>query len=439
MTYAAIFIMILYFFSLMAYFQGLFPFQARSRWFYVIAALLLIILVYWFASYSGIYWLSLPLSAIILATALRLSCKMSWLQAMYCGSLSVLSVYCFRGMFTAIIAIFLRKSYGDFLLQSNSYYMVTLFALPIAFACFVLLRGTIFPDEQIKRLLDHRESLKSLVSYEATSVVYFSIVNQGRYFSPYVPWFIGISLGASILTLGMLLYSTYQAIRSIELMEYKWRSRALEEQYLRQLRHYKSYQRFTESFRAFKHDYRSIILPLKSLIMRHENEKAMELLDQICDSIQNQVEVHKTYSDHAVLDAMLQDLANICIENNIQFSFRVFVPRNTELSLLEAVRIFSNLTNNAVEACCKLPVPQRFIEVTSYHEHGWMTLQVTNSFNGDITISNGRFVTTKKDKKFHGIGIQIVNEIVEKMGGFTDIVPDVVQRTVTFRVHIPRN
>ena len=212
----------------------------------------------------------------------------------------------------------------------------------------------------------------------------------------------------------------------------------LEEQYERQVRHYKSYQKYTESFRAFKHDYRSMMVVLKSLIRTNDNEKALLLIDDMFEEMQKKVVVHKKYSDSVILDAMLQDLSNICEENKIRLSSNVSLPRNTGLSTIDAVRIFSNFINNAVEACYKVPVSDRFIDIVSTNELKWVTLQVVNSYNGKSHVHNGKFLTTKPEKQCHGLGLRIVEQIAEGLGGFVIYEEDFKNKTFLVRIHIPR-
>lgn len=90
-----------------------------------------------------------------------------------------------------------------------------------------------------------------------------------------------------------------------ELLEYELHTKRLQEQLDRQVSHYKSYKKFTESYRIFKHDYKDMMSTVKTLIKNKENEKAVNLLDEIHDTMQKNVQMHKTYSDNVLLDAIL--------------------------------------------------------------------------------------------------------------------------------------
>ncbi|WP_313187083.1 sensor histidine kinase [Lacrimispora sp.] len=446
MIYIVIPVVLLYYYFFLLYYRKLFPIQKR-RPIQVMLILAIIAASYIFLNPSGIRWVRLPVIMIAMTIGLRFSTGMDWLQAVYGGSCSVLCAYCFRGIL-AVISAFIF--FGHDLSNIETYYASTVLVLPLVLLFLTILYKTILPDDKLKLFLHNRNQLKYVVVYEITAAVNLVVINSGRdlfpygifssnnILSPYGKWYVKVGLGAYVLTIGMLFYAIYQSIRSTELQEYQWRTEMLEEQYERQVRHYKSYQKYTESFRAFKHDYRSMMVVLKSLIRTNENEKALLLIDDMFEEMQKKVVVHKKYSDSVILDAMLQDLTNICEENKIRLSSNVFIPRNTGLSTIDAVRIFSNFTNNAVEACRKVPVSDRFIEIVSTNELKWVTLQMVNSYDGKSHVYNGKFLTTKPEKQCHGLGLRIVEQIAESLGGFVIYEEDFKNKTFLARVHIPR-
>ncbi len=426
---------LLYYLVFIIYYQSLFPVKGL-RIPQILLTLILVVASYVCLNTLDLLFLNFPAVMAIMIVGLRFSVGMKWRQAVYGGCTCTITAYCFRGICAVISAFFYRGC--DFLYNANAYYIVTLFALPASLLFLGVLRRAILPDDKLKQFLNNDSQLKLIIVYELAAVINLVVINAGRYLSPNVDWYMGIALGACTLTLFMLIYAIHQSIRSTELLEYQWRAKELEDQYDRQLQHYKSYQKYTQSFRAFRHDYKFMMSSLESLIRAYDNEKALQLLNEIYDDMQKKVKIHKKYSDNVTLDAILHDLANICEEKEIRFSFHVFVPRNTGLTLLDAIRIFSNIANNAVEACEKLPVPERFIEIDSVSEQQWVTLEVINSYDGQTIVQNGKFITTKSDKYSHGFGLDIVREIAENMGGF--VIYDANTETKTFltRVHIPR-
>ena len=438
MIYAAIAAVLIYFFSFLIYYQKIFP-PKKHRWVRDVLALLSVDAAYTVLEILDVRFLFIPAALLVMAAGFRLSTKMSWLQALYGGGLCAVSAYCFRSIFISVAAFIQLDSNPGFIVDPDTYIAMTAMAVPAVMFFFIILRKTIFQARSFRRFLNNSGQLRMIVAYEIMAAIFLTVITQARYSFSDVIWYTGIQLGGGLFTLGILAYMIYQSNQTIKLLEYKWRSQMLEEQYARQLRHYRSYQKYTESFRAFRHDYKSMMASLKTLLRRQEIAQAIELLDSIDDTMQENVQIHKVYSDNAVLDAVLQDLANICEENRIRHSFQMSIPSNTALSFLDAIRIFSNITNNAIEACCKIPEEERFIEITSTTVNGWVNLQAVNSFNGEMLEEDGKLNTTKPEKEDHGLGLRIVNEVVESLGGFTLIETSPENKTFKISVCIPRD
>ncbi len=432
--YFAMTMVLLYYLLFMIYYRHLIPAKG-DKVPQILLTLTIVIVSYIHLSAWNLLLFNFPIIMVIMITGLRFSTGMNWIQAFFSGGACVLSAYCFRGIFTAISAL-IYKSY-DFLFNADAYYTISIFALSFSFLFFYVLRRTIFPDDKLRQLLNNDSQLRLVIVYELAAVINLVFINSGRFLYPNSVWYMEIALGACMMTLFMFIYAIYQSIRSTELLEYQWRTQVLEEQYDRQLQHYKSYQKYTESFRAFKHDYKDMMASLKSLLRANDNEKALKLIDDIYDDMQKKVRIHKKYSDNVILDAMLQDLANTCAEKEIRFSFNISVPRNTRLSMLDAIRIFANISNNAVEACEKVPVLERFIEISSGNNQQWVILEAVNSYDGQAIVQNGKFLTTKSKPQSHGLGLNIIKEIAEKIGGFVIYDADIENQTFLIRVHIP--
>lgn len=446
MSYFAIVTILLYYFAFMLYYHKLFPAQ-RSKQIFALLSLAIVLASYVFLDTQDLRVLRFPAVIVVVIIGLRFSTSMNWMQALCGGSFCVLSAYSLRGMFIAVGSLVFPGPV--FTSEGNVYHLVTVFALPPALLCFMALRRTIFPDGKIKKLLNNSSQLKLIVAFEIMAAINLVNINLGRgmstydiwysgpYLSPQGIWGVKVTIGSCLLTLSMMLYAVYLSLQSIELLEYRFTTKILEEQYEQQIRHYESYQKYTESFRTFKHDYKSMITSLKALIQAQEEERAIQMIDDLYDDMQNRVEAHKKYSDDVILDAMLQDTVNICEEKGIRFSFKVFVPRNTELSTLDAIRIFSNLIQNAVEACEKVPASERFIDIITRNDNQWITLEAVNSYDGRTVVNKGTLMTTKPEKEGHGLGLSIVQEIAQNLGGFVIYDADTERKTFLIRVHIP--
>lgn len=437
MIYAALVANLIYCYIFFRYFQKLMPAQGAVSPLNMYLSLAGVGAAYLFLNPGGSYWLTMPAMMFTLAIGLRFSTAANWSQAFYCACLCVLSAYCVRGICAGITALAIPRY--NFVADEDAYYVSALLAVPFTLALMTLLRKTILPDSKLITFLHSRAQLNMAVAYDAAAMINLTLLNWGRGLSPHPLWYPAIGLAACVLTLSMLIYVTHESIRGAELMKYQWRHKIMEEEFERQLRHYKSYQKYTESFQAFKHDYKSMMASAKTLLRVQENDQAIQLIDEVYEEMQKRVYIHKKYSDNVVLDAILQDMANVCVEKEIRFSFQAAAPRNTGLTTLDAIRIFSNITSNAVEACEKVPAPERFIDIVSGNDQQWASIHVLNAYDGKAREqNNGHYLTTKPERDGHGLGLGIVKEIAERLGGFILCEADAESKTFSTRVLIPQ-
>lgn len=435
MRFCVLTIVLLYYLVHIVYYKSLFPVPGR-RIPQVVLILLLVAASYLCLNALGLLLLNFPSVMLIITVGLCLCTGMNWKQSIYGGGTCAITAYCFRGAFTSIIGLLYQG--GDFLFDANAYYYITLLALPASLLFLWILRRMLLPDDRMRNFLNNNSQLKVVIIFQLMAVMNLTVIHSGRSRISDSDWYLEIALGACLLTLFTLIFATYHSIRSAELLKYQWNAAIMEQQYERQLQHYQSYQKYTESFRAFRHDFQFMMATVKTFLKANDIEKAVQLLDELYDDMAKRVQIHKKYSNHIALDAMLQDLANTCETKGIRLSIQVFAPKDTALTLLDATRIFSNLTNNAIEACEKVPPSDRFIKITSIKLPQWVALEIANSYDGKVLAENGVLKTSKFDTINHGLGFGIVREIAERLGGFVIYDTDSVRKTFLVRIHVPR-
>jgi two-component system sensor histidine kinase AgrC len=361
-------------------------------------------------------------------------------QILYAGSIYTFSLYSVRGIIFSIYSLVSHTSIKNVLQQKN--YDEIIFLLTVLFLIFynVVIRKFLFPEKKIKCLLRNQSQLKFVDIYLFFQWMFLTLINDGRYHDDIRQlWFSSLYLGSCILSNLWLQVILIHAARISELFEYELFTHQLQEQLSRQMRHYQSYRKYTESYRAFRHDYEKLMASIKSLLRRQKYNKAIKMLDDIHDTMQKSVQVHKNYSDNMILDAILQDTADACEEKNIRFQAHAHLPESVPMEDLDIIRVFSNITDNAIEACNKVSNSQRFIELTSNSTQDWTIIEVSNSFDGDLLIVGDNLSTTKEDKDFHGLGLQIIRETIEGMGGLVFIEPDSDKKIFKIKVCIPKN
>ena len=78
--------------------------------------------------------------------------------------------------------------------------------------------------------------------------------------------------------------------------------------------------------------------------------------------------------------------------------------------------LFSNLIDNAIEACCKVQA-KRYLWMKVTDSPNMLMIILSNPMTGALLKSEEGIKTTKEEKNEHGIGLQNVEEIVRKYNG----------------------
>lgn len=146
---------------------------------------------------------------------------------------------------------------------------------------------------------------------------------------------------------------------------------------------------------------------MQALAAESNTEQAKEVLNQAQDlfhSIGNVVDV-----GNSVVNILLSDYIAKAQDNEISFDFDVSIPENLGITAAEVYVILGNTLDNAIEACCALPVNRRYIHLQMRTFHNMLFYKIENPYEEDYT---------KRTKgKNNGFGLQNVKRCVEKYNG----------------------
>lgn len=401
------------------------------------AASFLSLLIFILVVIMGVHRFGLLIMMTGMLVITRFLYRMSKTQMIYASSLYVFAVFSSRGIIVSIFSLAQHKSIGQ-VLTEKYYYLILFLAVILSISINWILRVKLAPDDLSKHLVNNSSQLLIVAIFLLTQIFYLLLINNGRFLTLEGNWFSVLYLASCLISKGGFVLIVYHTLKVSILLQYEHKTLLLQEQLNRQMNHYHSYQDFTKSFRVFRHDFMQMMSGIKSLLQSGEQEKAISLMDEIYDTMRNNVHIHNIYSNNMLLDAILQDTANICKSRKIEFTATLHLPDRLPLSDLETIRIFSNLLSNSVEACSIMdPSTKRFLRIHGASINGWMFVEIVNSFNGLLKQSKGKLVTTKSNKDFHGMGLSIVEEIVQSIRGFILIDPHVDKRVFVVKIHLP--
>ena len=178
-----------------------------------------------------------------------------------------------------------------------------------------------------------------------------------------------------------------------------------------------------EELRRFRHDYKNHMIVVNAYLERGKIDEAREYLNLLNNSINGVLNKIKT--GNFVSDAILNSKAVTAAKSSIEFSFNGMIP-SKGITDEDLCTILSNLIDNAIEACEKIP-DKKVIDIESGISNGFFILSVSNPTGNKII--NPKLKTTKKDKKNHGIGLKNVERALKKYNGV--MTADISENTFT--------
>ncbi len=172
-----------------------------------------------------------------------------------------------------------------------------------------------------------------------------------------------------------------------------------------------------QSARQQRHDFIKHI----SMISYMCKEGKMHEMEEYIGEVTANVESRQRYasSGNFVIDSILNYKIQEATDKGIYLETDLCVPKEQEFSAYDMNVLLSNLIDNAMEAVQDLTDKRISVRITFRHHKLYIT--VVNPYEEKRCEEEGVFSTTKPDKENHGLGLNIIREIVQKYEGEMDI------------------
>lgn len=180
-----------------------------------------------------------------------------------------------------------------------------------------------------------------------------------------------------------------------------------------ELEEYKTLNEKYEHSRIMNHDFREDLNVLKTLISE-DIQKAQEYVGKIEKECEDS-KIEK-YSDNNILNILLIRKKKECEENGIKLNITSTNPKLDFIGGMDTVAIFSNLINNAIEACSNSARKDIFIDLYTVN-NAFSVIKVENYADKEPIVVEGMLRSGKNDGNSHGIGIKSINNSLSKYDG----------------------
>ena len=331
--------------------------------------------------------------------------------------LVLIGIFCDAATFFMWSAL-LGKTTGDIyqnvelMLISNLLYVLTFF---IAYRIFLLV--TIKSDTKILRIKE------TVFLFVVTIAEIFIVYNYTLKISQRADGIVIIVF--LILFLCFNIYITYLVKSVSDTYEYKYGISMLSKQNKLQLENYRDLDyKYNQSIK--------IIHDMKKNLRVYEDLKDNQRADDYKQTLEN--EIGKLFRGYQCSNTIL----SIIISQSLSQAEREHIivdVKMEDLSLsfitdLDITAIFANLWDNAIEACKDMEEGKRHIDFIMRKVNGFIIVNMENVYfiNKLVFDKKGRIVTSKEDHM--GVGLSIVESVVEKYNGFFHINKNVQDKFV---------
>lgn len=161
-----------------------------------------------------------------------------------------------------------------------------------------------------------------------------------------------------------------------------------------------------------RHDLRNKMLIIHNLLIEEKYEEILSYLEEEY-TINALNYSNNVYTQNLYIDSFF----NAKIEENpeIHFSFESISLRDTTIETNDLLKIIANLLNNAIEAIIFQKIENTTIQLCIKKENNILYISCANPSKMDPAIH--QFKSNKKNHTYHGYGLQIIKDTVQKYHG----------------------
>lgn len=221
---------------------------------------------------------------------------------------------------------------------------------------------------------------------------------------------------AAVLLINLTSFYLYDSIS--RLMAERMRQCVLEQQnkyYEKQLDLMRDVLNATKMLR---HDMKNKLSPIYELAKSGNHQELIQQLSSLTDFCTTEKEYSNTGNN--AIDSILNFKLQQAKREGVEVTCNVKIPSDLPLSPFDVAVILGNLLDNAIEGNRNLAFG-KMMEVYIKFSKGRLIITISNSFDGIVLHRNDAIVSRKSDSNKHGLGIQSVQQTVQKYNGAVDI------------------
>ncbi|CEN31369.1 ATP-binding protein [Paraclostridium sordellii] len=219
----------------------------------------------------------------------------------------------------------------------------------------------------------------------------------------------------------------------VKINKVKMENKLIREKINSQYQRYMTIQESQMKLRKLYHDMNNHISCIEKLYQNKANTS------KYIEDIKNELNSWKSIisTGNMILDIIINDKKDICNKTNIDFDVDINFSKCEFIDMIDICSIFSNMIDNAIEACLKLNEnnEHRFIRIKGTVVNRLYIIKCENSKVNQVKLRKQKIITNKSDSFFHGIGIKSIESSVKKYDG--EVCINFCENKFDMKIYIP--
>ena len=239
-----------------------------------------------------------------------------------------------------------------------------------------------------------------------------------------------------LLLTALSYFVLYFGIRGIRAAEQSEQNKTLRRLIWQQGLHYKAYQNHVEELSRFRQEYKTLTHAINQYMEKGKTEKIKETLGEINSLAQKRIFSHKEYANSPLIDALLQNSADTCKEQNIRFKAGVFLPasvRAHEIALCEVLFDMFAFLQKMIEKT--KDGQEKFFQARSSSNKNWATVKITASFGGELLYKENNWLFRYRGQDVEAFPLQATRGRLADMGGGLEFEVNKEEQTMSIHLH----
>lgn len=351
-------------------------------------------------------WLNLAIFSVLFFGVL------SWLYEGAVRIKLVLVIFlCLIGMLSEVIVYFIGILCGiDIIHMAENTEALIMYTILSKLVWFVEVKITLLFLKKNKNI-----EIRNMDWLEVFIVPVSSLFVVMAMFMPFTDEYVWMKLISSILILMVNLFTFYNYNELQEKALYQAERQFLTQQIENYALQLQEMSKTWQQAREYRHDMKQRYLLIESYLDRGEYEKIRELYQRSVETLEEEDNLSNT--GNVSFDTIVNYKAAVARKNNIKVKIDTMIPYDMKLEDVDLYSLLGNLFDNAIEAAGRADMEEREIKLRAKMSGNNLYLEMENPYAGELRKQGRNYLTTKENKNEHGLGLRIVENIINRHNG----------------------